>query len=71
MSAINRIPHNRIRFSPDYRYAVSLLQRKLSGTNRYRDALRTFRHEYACRTAEARAEYAEAQVAALARETRR
>lgn len=60
-----------VKYSPEYRIAVSLLQRKCAGTNAYRRALRAFRREYVCRTAEARAEYAEAQVAALARETRR
>lgn len=58
-------------YSPEYRTAVSLLQRKCAGTNKFRRVLRAFRREYVCRNAEARAEYAEAQVAALARETRR
>lgn len=58
-------------YTPEYRTAVSLLQRKCGGTNRFRRALNTLRREYLCRTAEARDEYAEARVAALAREVRR
>ena len=58
-------------YSPEYRAVVSLIQHKCSGTNAYRRALRAFRREYVCRTAEARAEYAAERVAALAREVRR
>lgn len=59
-------------YTDSYRTAVSLLQRKASGTNAYRRYLKTFRRAYVtARDDETRDDVATERVAVLAREVRR
>jgi hypothetical protein len=59
-------------YTDSYRTAVSLLQRKASGTNAYRRYLKTFRRAYVtARDDETRDDVATERVAELAREVRR
>lgn len=61
-----------VQYTASYRTAVSLLQRKCSGTNSFKRYLKTFRRAYVtARDDETRDDVATERVAELAREVRR